>query len=44
MKSACPEADVRFLSFYDMVIDDEGILLSDGGHAAICIVYIPWNY
>ena len=34
MKSACPEADVRFLSFYDMVIDDDGILLSDGSHAA----------
>lgn len=33
MKSACPEADVRFLSFYDMVIDDEGILLPDGNHA-----------
>lgn len=34
MKSACPEADVRFLSFYDMVIDDGGILLPDGSHAA----------
>lgn len=33
MKTACPEADVRFLSFYDMVIDDAGILLSDGSHA-----------
>ena len=34
MKSAYPEADVRFLSFYDMVIDDEGILLPDGSHAS----------
>ena len=34
MKSACPEADVRFLSFYNMVIDDEGILLPDSSHAS----------
>nr|WP_251425133.1 glutathionylspermidine synthase family protein [Veillonella agrestimuris] len=33
MKSACPTLDVRFLSFYDMIIDDEGILLPDGSHA-----------
>ena len=25
LKTACPEADTRFISFYDMKIDDEGI-------------------
>ena len=35
LKSACPEADTRFLSFYDMKIDDAGIPLADGSHATL---------
>ena len=35
LKSACPEADTRFLSFYDMNIDDDGIPLADGSHATL---------
>ena len=35
LKSACPEADTRFLSFYDMKIDDDGIPLADGSHATL---------
>ena len=30
LKSACPEADTRFLSFYDMKIDDEVMILDEG--------------
>ncbi len=33
LKGACPEADTRFVSFYDMRIDDDGIPLADGSHA-----------
>ena len=35
LKTACPEADTRFISFYDMKIDDEGIPLEDGSHATL---------
>ena len=35
LKSACLEADTRFLSFYDMKIDDDGIPLADGSHATL---------
>lgn len=35
LKSACPEADTRFISFYDMKIDDKGIPLADGSHATL---------
>lgn len=33
LKAACPNADTRFLSFYDLKIDDDGIPLEDGQHA-----------
>ena len=35
LKTACPEADTRFISFYDMKIDDDGIPLADGSHATL---------
>ena len=35
LKTACPEADTRFISFYDMKIDDKGIPLADGSHATL---------
>ena len=33
LKAACPNADTRFLSFYDLKIDDDGIPLEDGQYA-----------
>lgn len=34
MQEACPGEDIRFLSFYDMEIDRDGIVLADGAHAS----------
>ncbi|MFC2638880.1 MAG: glutathionylspermidine synthase family protein [Mitsuokella sp.] len=34
MQEACPYADIRFLSFYDMELDKDGIVLEDGAHAS----------
>ena len=33
LKQPVLRADTRFISFYDMKIDDEGIPLEDGSHA-----------
>lgn len=33
MQAMLPNRDIRFLSFYDMAIDQEGIILPDGTHA-----------
>ena len=34
MKSALPYEDIRFVSFYDLKIDNDGIILEDGQHAS----------
>ena len=35
LKTACPEADTRFISFLIWKIDDKGIPLEDGSHATL---------
>ena len=45
LKTACPEADTRFISFYDMKIDDEGIPLEDWVVMRLYYIdCIPWNF
>lgn len=34
MSEGCPEGDIRFQSFYDLAVDEAGIPLPDGAHAA----------
>ena len=43
LKTTCPGADTRFISFYDMKIDDEGIPLEDGSHAALLYRLHPYG-